>query len=110
MARLKKSMINEWGSHKTALYTDLDTGDMTIHDRQNTTDIIETVEEAKENLKSIGVGAAASRGSGMMPIAEIPMIAYNEAIRLGEENNPDYWKRWLKQPENQPFRIYQGTH
>jgi hypothetical protein len=110
MARIKRSVMNQWEGHQTNLYTNLDSGEMTVHHRQDTEAVIETVEAARENLKDIGVGKAMSRGAAMMPIAEIPMIAWNKAVQLGEQNDPDYWRRWLKQPENAPFKIYAGTH
>jgi len=110
MARIKKSVMSAGLGHQTNMHTDLDTGEIMVHTRQDTEGIIETVKEARENLKDIGVGNAMSRGSAMVPIAEIPMIDWNKACKLGEQNNPDYWKRWLKQPEHAPFRIYQGSH
>ena len=110
MARVKKSIMSAGLGHQTNMHTDLDSGEITVHTRQDTEGIVETVNEARENLRQVGVGAAASRGSGMVPIAEIPMIAWNLACQLSEQNNSDYWKRWLKQPENAHFRIYQGTH
>ena len=110
MARVKKSMLSAGLGHQTNIHTNLDTGEFTVHTRQDTEGIIETVNEARENLKQIGVGAVASRGSAMMPIAEIPIIDWNEACQLGEQNNPDYWKWWLKQPEHQMFKIFQGRH
>ena len=110
MARIRKSVMSQGLGHQTNLITNLDTGETVAHTRQDHQSVIETVEAAKANLKQIGVGAAMSKGSAMMPVAEIPMIAWNVAVRLGEQNNPDYWKRWLKQPENSQFRIYGGTH
>ena len=110
MARVKKSTLSAGLGHQTNMHTDLDSGKIVVHTRQDTQGIVDVVNEARENLKQIGVGAQASKGSGMMPMAEIPMIAWNIACQLGEQNNSDYWKRWLKQPENQHFRIYQGTH
>jgi hypothetical protein len=110
MARVKKTIMSSGLGYQTDLHTNLDTGEFTVHTRQDTEGIVETVRAAQENLQHVGVGAAASRGSAMMPIAEIPMIAWNIACQEGEQNNPDYWKRWLRQPENQHFRIYKGTH
>jgi hypothetical protein len=110
MARIKKSMISAGLGHQTNMHTNLDTGEITVHTRQDTEGIIETVKHARDNLKDIGVGKAMSKGAALMPLAEIPMIEWNKACKLNEENNPEYWKRWLKQPENSMFKIYDGRH
>lgn len=109
MARIRKSMMSAWGGHATELLTNIDSGEMVVHTRQNTEDIVDTVNIAKENLKGIGVGAAMSRGAALTPLAEIPVIDWNKACKLGHQNDSDYWKRWMGKPENQKFRIYEGT-
>ena len=44
---------------------------------------------------------------GMYHVAEIPIPIYEQAVMEGWDN-PDGWKRWLNNPDNQCFRTYGG--
>tara|TARA_Y100000992_G_scaffold277054_1_gene221660 strand:+ start:234 stop:527 length:294 start_codon:yes stop_codon:yes gene_type:complete len=41
-------------------------------------------------------------------VAEIPMVIYEKACLEGWANDKDAWKKWLNNPENKPFRSWQG--
>lgn len=105
---IRKSVINRWGSHGTDIISDDFAETITVHTAQDMQDVVDTVNHAKEGLEHIGVGHAMSKGAAMVPIAEIPMLEWEKAVRNGHHMDKDYWKRWLNDPENKHFRIYEG--
>jgi len=40
--------------------------------------------------------------------AEIPKVIWNKALREGWHNDKKAWKRWLNDPDNKAFRVWQG--
>ena len=44
----------------------------------------------------------------MKPVAEIPMVVVQQMMRDGSWNDPAAIKRWLNDPQNSCFRIWQG--
>ena len=44
----------------------------------------------------------------MVPVAEVPMIIYEQAVREGWSEDPAAWRRWLNDPQNRPFRVTEG--
>jgi hypothetical protein len=66
--------------------------------------VIDTVTTLREAHAVIG-----HRKSGQMtPVAEIPMIVYEQAVREGWDDDDAAWKRWLNDPGNSAFRITSG--
>lgn len=51
--------------------------------------------------------AGADSASGeLRAVAEIPMAAYLEACAIGAQDDPKYWRKWLR--ENSDFVIGKG--
>ena len=48
------------------------------------------------------------QGSELKHVAEVPMVIYQQAIREGWANDKKKWKKWLNDPDNKLFRIWQG--
>lgn len=45
----------------------------------------------------------------MRPVAEIPMMVYQEALLQDEMSTEEYCKRWAMKPENKDFRLSEGS-
>ena len=44
----------------------------------------------------------------MRLVAEIPMVIYNKMLREGSIRDKSHLKRWLNNPDNKMFRVWQG--
>lgn len=82
----------------------------TFHESNNSNVLIgETFEDCEPYVDM----AAAERDhinmkSPLRPVAHIPVSVTDRAFREGWYNDPKAWKKWLNDPENRDFRIWEG--
>ena len=71
-----------------------------------------TIYHTAQNVRPVIEHARALRelepGKTFRHAAEIPKVIWNKALREGWHNDPKAWKRWLNDPDNKAFRIWQG--
>ena|ERR1044071_563239 len=60
----------------------------------------------REVRRKRDAGADSPTGE-LRAVAEIPMAAYLEACTLGAQDDPNYWRKWLR--ENSDFLIGKGV-
>ena len=75
-----------------------------IHTAQDLEPVIDTVSTLREAHSVIGH----RKSSQMVPVAEIPMIIYEQAMREGWQDDQEKWRLWLNDPQNKVFRITDG--
>lgn len=73
---------------------------LVIATEQDVTGILEYVKAKKEDTQAMR--------SEMRPVAEVPMAIVERAMQEGWYNDPAAWKRWLNDPDNKAFRIWEG--
>jgi|TARA_R110001599_G_scaffold206091_1_gene403389 hypothetical protein len=71
-----------------------------------------TIYHTAQNVRPVIEHARALRelepGKTFRHAAEIPKVIWNKALREGWHNDPKAWKRWLNDPDNKAFRVWQG--
>lgn len=81
-----------------------------IEEKQKVDDIVEAAKRDREALADLHAGdfdRAFSGGTGLGRLAaHVPEPIVNQSIR--EDWGPDDWKRWLNDPDNAKFRVWEG--
>jgi hypothetical protein len=97
-----KTTLNGSRYHKTEIVTDAsDFGKRhTIVTEQNVDPILRNVRMMKEN--------AANHKKDLRPVAEVPMAIVEKAMIEGWYNDPAAWRKWLNDPDNKAFRVWEG--
>jgi hypothetical protein len=72
----------------------------TIQTTENHTPTIESVKA----LRDLHVG-----GKAMKHVARVPLTIVEQALREGWFNDQAKWKRWLNEPDNKVFRVWEGA-
>lgn len=72
----------------------------TVVTQQNVDPILRHVRAMKEN--------DANMKRELRPVAEVPMAIVERAMIEGWYNDPAAWKKWLNDPDNKAFRIWEG--
>ena len=71
-----------------------------------------TIYHTAQNVRPVIEHARALRelepGKTFRHAAEIPKVIWNKALREGWPNDPKAWKKWLNDPDNKAFRVWQG--
>tara|TARA_R100000963_G_scaffold33830_1_gene26475 strand:+ start:454 stop:747 length:294 start_codon:yes stop_codon:yes gene_type:complete len=71
-----------------------------------------TIYHTAQNVRPVIEHARALRelepGKTFRHAAEIPKVIWNKALREGWHNDKKAWKRWLNDPDNKAFRVWQG--
>lgn len=44
----------------------------------------------------------------LRPVAEVPMVVIERAMREGWINDQAAWAKWLNDPDNRAFRVWEG--
>jgi len=104
MSELKSVLEHTLNVHKS-LITDTDSGDMTILEKQDMEPVIEIAKSMREANTRIGTHTHVGK-SHMRPVAEVPMMIYNQSIREGWTKAD--WRKWINNPDNKAFRITDG--
>ncbi len=71
-----------------------------------------TIYHTAQNVRPVIEHARALRelepGKTFRHAAEIPKVIWNKALREGWHNDQKAWKKWLNDPDNRAFRVWQG--
>jgi hypothetical protein len=97
MAERKQVYHEDLGVRRT-LITDSDKPDRVIVDTK--VDCTQLIENNKM------LGELHSTNSVNKMVARVPMTIYERSINEGWDD--DDWKRWLNDPDNKMFRVWQG--
>ena len=66
----------------------------------------------EQDCEPILRGIAAKRdqpmSNEMRPLADVPMTVIERAMREGWINDQAAWRKWLNDPDNRAFRIWEG--
>ena len=89
-----RSMIS--GGHQDTL--------VHAHTQQDVEPVANLANLAREDNEVIGH----RKSRNMIPVAEVPMIIYEQAFREGWHNDKKKWRQWLNNPDNKIFRITDG--
>lgn len=79
-------------------------GQFHVQTSQDMTPVIDTVTSMREANQVVGH----RKSRNMVPVAEIPMVIYEQAMREGWAEDQAAWRRWLNDPDNKAFRITDG--
>jgi hypothetical protein len=77
-------------------YEDQDTVLQTVED-------CEPIVESARHLREVH-----QAGSDMKHVARVPVTVVEKAMREGWFNDQAAWNRWLNDPDNRDFRVWQG--
>ncbi len=69
---------------------------------------IEPVQQLADELRDYHQVIGHRRSRNMVPVAEIPMIIWEQAFREGWLHDKKKWKKWVNDPQNRCFRITDG--
>ena len=65
----------------------------------------QNVQPVLDNVKKL---SQLKPGKDMRLVAEIPVVIYNKMLREGSIRDKSHLKRWLNNPDNKMFRVWQG--
>lgn len=74
-------------------------------DDKNIYHTTQNVQPILDNVKNLSYN---KQRKELKHVAEVPMVIYQKAIREGWANDRKKWKKWLNDPDNKLFRIWQG--
>ena len=77
---------------------------MRVHTYQDLAPVKALAKDLREQHHVIGH----RKTENLTPVAEIPMVVYEQAVREGWDNDEAAWKRWMNDPQNAAFRITSG--
>lgn len=70
-----------------------------IQTRVNADPILRRNKRLREDHKS---------GGDMKHVASVPITVYEKAIREGWANDQEAWRKYLNDPDNRGFRVWEG--
>lgn len=88
-------------TRKKTVWHDQSDGGAVIQAQQ---DIEPVLKMNKEERKEAGKDFSGE----MVKVASIPVAVYEDLMRRGIADNPERFKRWLNDPDNEPFRTRRG--
>ena len=94
---MRREVYDARGSVVKVLHTQGEQG--VIETIQDLEPVIEEVKALRENHAS---------GGHMKHAARVPMIIYEQAVREGWADDQKAWDRWLNDPQNKVFRVWEG--
>lgn len=72
--------------------------------------IFETIEDHEPTIESAKILRENQSNKSMMRhVARVPMTIYEQAIREGWANDQLAWAKWLNDPDNRAFRVWEGN-
>lgn len=100
MSESRLTYRNSGGVRRTSIVDEADRpGRITIHTEADMTQVVEDVKALRET-------SAAKATSSHTLLARAPMTVYEQSIH--ENWDESDWNRWLNDPDNAAFRVYQG--
>jgi hypothetical protein len=101
-----RTLFDHRGSVVKEIITHEHEDDDTLHIRtaQDIAPVLDLVDRLADMHHVVGH----RKSQQMVPVAEVPMVIYEQAMREGWAEDPAAWKRWLNDKQNEPFRITKG--
>ena len=97
MAEVKYKYRDSYGVKRTMIADDEDDTVFHVNTELELDGILESVKRDRELQVA---------GSANKTVARVPMTIVEQSIH--EQWDDDQWKRWLNDPQNEPFRIWKG--
>lgn len=97
MAEVKHVYRDSFGVKRTMIADDVD--DTVFH--VNTELVLDEILDSVQRDRELQVAGSANK-----TVARVPMTIVEQSIH--EQWDDDQWKRWLNDPQNEPFRIWKG--
>lgn len=94
----RREIYDRYGTAVKVLHTD-DEG-ITVQTLEDVEPIIDEAKALRENHKARG---------HLKHVARVPSSVVEQSIREGWFNDPKAWDRWLNDPQNRDFRVWEGT-
>lgn len=71
---------------------------------------IETIEDVEPIIESVKVlKDVQDNKSAMRHVARVPVTIVEQAFREGWLHDQDRWNKWLSDPDNKAFRVWEGN-
>ena len=97
---LRTTIMDSHAGLTTTVNTEDGDGTYHIHKHQNVQPILDHVKD----IRDIPI----DRSAPQRHVAEIPLVLAAKLMRDGTMNNKKKLAKWLDQPENKPFRVWEG--
>jgi hypothetical protein len=98
MTEVKNVYRNADGVRRTSIWDDENPNQITVHTEIDLTQAIENNKALRELHPRRSTNKLVARG--------VPLTVAEQAIREQWDDND--WKRWLNDPDNAAFRVWQG--
>jgi hypothetical protein len=96
-------------AHRTILSATGDVLKSVVTDEGTPDDLVfVTRQDLEPTLKRVAARREEKMSSDFKPVAEIPAVIVEQMMRDGSWNDPAAVRRWLNDPQNECFRIWQG--
>ena len=95
----KRTLLDRNGSMMSEVITD---------DHQPHIGIIHNVQDVEPLLGHIKARREQSMSDNLRPVAEIPLVIWNQLVAAGIADDNAAIKKWLNDPDNRAFRLHQG--
>lgn len=71
--------------------------------------VFETIEDHEPTIESAKVlREHVTSKDTFRHVARVPLTVYEKALREGWADDQDKWRRWLNDPDNAAFRVWEG--
>ena len=94
----KVEYVSPWGVRRTIVTDDSNKFAFAQYSEQDVTSVIDKNAALREALKPRSVNKL---------VARAPITVYEQSIRENWDEND--WKKWLNDPANKPFRVWEGN-
>lgn len=79
-------------------------GEFHIRTAQDLEPVLDLAKSMREDNEVIGH----RKSRNLVPVAEVPMLVVEKAMREGWFNDQKKWRQWINDPQNRPFRVTDG--
>lgn len=97
MAESRLTYRNSDGVRRTSIVDTDRPGQIVVYTEADMTEVIESIKQKRDNI---------DLKSTHRHLATVPMTVYEKSIH--EEWDDADWDRWLNDPDNAAFRVWQG--
>lgn len=96
---MRREIFDQYGSVVKVLHTQRDDHEFHIETLEDVEPIIEEAKALRENHKT---------RSDMKHVARVPSSVAEKAMREGWFHDQKAWDKWLNDPQNRDFRVWEG--
>lgn len=97
MSESKLVYRNSEGIRRTSIIDTDRPGTFTVHTEADMTEVLEEIKHLRDNLPAKQTNRL---------LAKVPMTVYEQSIH--EQWDEADWAKWLNDPDNAAFRVWQG--